>query len=67
MKRIIFHFLFILITLFLNNCNSYNRAYDENIKEREEHERNSYPGCMYWNTCTNYNGSSGDNGQKSAN
>lgn len=36
------------------NCQSVNHT--DTVQEREELLRNSYPGCVQWNTCVNYNG-----------
>ncbi len=64
--KIIFPFVFLSI-LFVSCRSSLPKVerdepYQETIKEREDFERSSYPNCMYYNTCPNYHGNSGNSG-----
>jgi|JI9StandDraft_2_1071091.scaffolds.fasta_scaffold108624_2 hypothetical protein len=54
MKNLILNFIFILQGMVFTNCQSVNHT--DTVQEREELLRNSYPGCVQWNTCVNYNG-----------
>lgn len=65
LKMILF---FIFLNVIFLRCPSSQRIsrdepYQETVKEREEFERNSYPNCMYYGTCSNSHGHPGNTTQ----